>query len=110
MPTKPSSYIPLIFKPMTSLLSTTAAASKNAKSVAQTQLFSQWMTQITHSVFQKMLEIFLEEIATVRKTEDSLNRLKKTRKTAATSASEITDTDKIQRQFQLDGFALQEQV
>ncbi|KJE98244.1 hypothetical protein CAOG_08237 [Capsaspora owczarzaki ATCC 30864] len=110
MPTKPSTYVLPIFKPLAVLLSPLTSTEVSPNALPQ-ETARRWMTQVVETVSSRLLEICQDEIATMRKREDSLSKLKRGKKSVAGGlVAEVTDTDKIIRQLQLDTDAIAEQI
>eukprot|EP00123_Amoebidium_parasiticum_P021472 comp6800_c0_seq1/m.2543 comp6800_c0_seq1/g.2543 ORF comp6800_c0_seq1/g.2543 comp6800_c0_seq1/m.2543 type:complete len:755 (-) comp6800_c0_seq1:317-2581(-) len=97
MPSTPSSYAPEILRPLTTIL--TDQSVFIPKSTAR-----EWSLYVAIQVAKRYAEITQEVLTTVEKTEASLLRLKKTRRTPKAPGAVLvgTDEDKIRRQLYLD--------
>jgi hypothetical protein len=99
VPTKPSGFVTKVMSPLQSFLNTHSP-------VLPTQFRNDWTARCLNAVTDRFLAITGDVLTSVKKTEDSLLRLKRTRKsTGAATASGtpgITDDSKIRLQLSLD--------
>eukprot|EP00051_Salpingoeca_urceolata_P000995 m.37815 g.37815 ORF g.37815 m.37815 type:complete len:193 (-) comp11136_c0_seq2:1055-1633(-) len=96
-PTSPSAYVGDVLKPLA------VFATVDGDTGA-------WVCPATNAVSEKFAEIVAEVLSSVKKTEDSLLRLKKLRKAASAAEPTVSDDDKIRQQLLLDARAYAEQV
>ena len=94
MPARHSHFVPIILSPLQTFLDNerTKSLSKSSRQAI--------VTQVIEEVSETYAEMTTELVATVKKTEASLNRLKD--RQGKTSSAGAGDTDKICRQLYLD--------
>jgi hypothetical protein len=103
-PTEPSAFLGLLFQPLSSYVD--GVGSLLPKVVA-----GQWSQRIADTVAKKYFQATTKVLDTVKSTEDSLKRLKKTKRVVSggagmgsdgAAAAVLSDEDKIRLQFSLD--------
>ena len=102
-PKQASSWVGALFKGLDAYLSqnTNTSSTANAGSDARTYVrtwAAAWESTVSPAMSAKLREL----LQSVRKTEDSLQRLKQRRQQRAGTANTLSDGEKIRRQFALD--------
>ncbi|KAK3718770.1 hypothetical protein QZH41_014037 [Actinostola sp. cb2023] len=105
VPSKPSPFVAVVTKPLQEF-------QEEFKDLVSSYQFQTWSSKVLQIVFERYSTITSDVLTSIKKTEDSLLRLKRTRKQtgAATSAlantldnqGTLSDDDKIRLQFALD--------
>ncbi|KXJ14443.1 conserved oligomeric Golgi complex subunit 2 [Exaiptasia diaphana] len=101
IPNKPSAFVAMVTKPLQDF-------QQEYKDLVSTDQFLYWSSKVFQTIFERYATITSDVLTSIKKTEDSLLRLKKTRKgvTMTTSNTDnqgtMSDDDKIRLQFSLD--------
>ncbi|KAG1653562.1 Conserved oligomeric Golgi complex subunit 2 [Nymphon striatum] len=108
IPTKPSGYVTNVLKPLQMFLNDHKDTLLSSESVIRR--ISLWKINVLEKVTEQYLSITSDVLTSVKKTEDSLKRLKKARERPSSaviggqnaSNNSMTDDDKIRHQLFLD--------
>ncbi|XP_028395928.1 conserved oligomeric Golgi complex subunit 2-like isoform X2 [Dendronephthya gigantea] len=109
-PLKPSAYITNLIDPIRAL------KVNHGKNASQEQLL-EWSVAISESVSDKFYNVTSDVLTSIKRTEDSLLRLKRIKKSdnpstnpATTEKGKMSDDDKIRMQFALDAEEFGKQI
>ncbi|XP_046848416.1 conserved oligomeric Golgi complex subunit 2-like [Xenia sp. Carnegie-2017] len=101
-PLKPSSYINNVIEPLKTFMT-------ENETIVSAERLQEWLLMISENVAAKFYNLTSEVLTSIKRTEDSLLRLKRIRKNdiatanvSITEGDKITDDDKIRMQFALD--------